>query len=197
MFENNFFLLLGMIFPLVFSAGPVNIALVSFGGKFGLLKSIPFILGVNLIIFIQSVAVGFGAGAFIERYPGIFQYFKYAGSMYLIYLALKLINSSRANTKETSKAPSFFDGIILQSLNIKVITVIIVIFSQFLKTNTNQTIQVFIIAMAFVFVTTLAMLTWTSSGSFLMRFFDSDKSVKLQGYFFGSMLIAVAIWMHS
>lgn len=196
MFEHSFFLWFAMLFPLIFSAGPANITMASFGGRFGLYKLIPFILGINLIVLIQTASIGFGAEILLEKYPIVFKYLKYIGSIYLIYLAVKLIKSSKTNTnKATSLIPSFFDGVILQSLNVKVITITTIMFSQFLNTSINQTVQIIMLSIGMTAMTTVATITWAFTGAVLMEVFISDKSVKLQGYFFGTMLIIVAIWM--
>ena len=196
MFESKFFLWLGMIFPLVFSAGPANIAMASLGGQFGLGKSMPFILGINLIVLLEAFAIGLGIGDFIKNYPVLFKYIKYAGSLYLIYLAYKLFYLSQANSKESKlNPPSFFDGVILQLLNIKVMTVIFVMFSQFLDINSNQILQVSILSFGISILTTCATISWAFVGASLSQKFMSKKSVKFQGYIFGTMLICVALWM--
>ena len=67
--ENRFLLWFGMMFPLIFSAGPANVTMASLGARFGFLKSLPFISGINLIVLLHALMIGFGAGAFIGKYP--------------------------------------------------------------------------------------------------------------------------------
>ena len=196
MFESNFFLWLGMMFPLIFSAGPANVTMASLGARFGFLKSMPFILGVNLIVLIHALLIGFGAGAILEKYPGLFRYLQYAGSAYLIYLATKFFRMKKAEAGELSdNAPNFIDGVILQLLNMKVVTVTVVMFSQFLDAGSGQISRVILLSIGLAALTSGATMTWACGGAWLTRTFASEKSVKLQGYIFGGMLIAVSIWM--
>ena len=64
MVENKFFLWFGMMFPLIFSAGPANVTMASLGARFGFFKSLPFISGINLIVLLHAVLIGLGAGPF-------------------------------------------------------------------------------------------------------------------------------------
>ena len=196
MTENMFFPWLGMMFPLLFSAGPANITMASLGARFGFYKSLPFILGINLIVLLHALLIGFGAGAFMEKYPQIFRYLQYGGSIYLLYLAVKLFRSSRLDVKKLAdSAPNFMDGIILQLLNMKVVTVTMVMFAQFMNTDINKTHQIFLLSFGIFSLTTGATMTWAAGGAWLTRKFASEKSVKLQGYIFGGMLVGVSIWM--
>ena len=196
MYEDKFFLWFGMMFPLIFSAGPANVTMASLGARFGLLKSLPFIFGINLIVLLHALVIGFGAGKFIVKYPEIFRYLQYIGSLYLIYLAFKFFKFSRLKAKEISKnAPTFVDGIILQMFNMKVVTVTMVMFTQFMDKDSSQLSKIIILSAGLAFLTICATMTWAAAGSWLTRTFASESSYKLQGYFFGSMLICVSVWM--
>ena len=196
MFDNKFFLWFAMMFPLLFSAGPANVTMASLGARFGFLKSLPFISGINLIVLLHALLIGFGAGAFLDNYPGLFKYLQYAGALYLIYLASKFYRSSRPDLKRISDSvPNFFDGIILQLLNMKVVTVTMIMFSQFLDADADQISQVIVLSFGLASMTTGATMAWAAGSSWLTRKFASEKSVRLQGYIFGTMLIGVSVWM--
>ncbi|WP_279615079.1 LysE family translocator [Desulfospira joergensenii] len=182
--------------PLIFSAGPANVTMASLGARFGFLKSLPFISGINLIVLAHALLIGFGAGTFLENYPGLFRYLQYAGSAYLLYLASKFFRSSKLKAREISDTvPNFVDGIILQLLNMKVVTVTMVMFSQFLDAGLEQVSQITMLSVGLASLTTGATMTWAAGGAGLTRIFASKKSVRLQGYIFGSMLICVSVWM--
>ncbi len=196
MVENTFFLWFVMMFPLIFSAGPANVTMASLGARFGFLKSLPFICGINLIVLLHALLIGLGAGTFLKKYPGLFQYLQYAGSAYLIYLAFKFFRSSRPDINGIEdNVPNFLDGIILQLLNMKVVSVTIVMFSQFLDADSRQMPQVMLLSLGLASLTTGATIAWTAGGAWLTRTFASETSVRSQGYIFGSMLVGVSIWM--
>lgn len=197
MFESQFFLWFGMMFPLVFSAGPANVTMASLGARFGFLKSLPFITGINLIVLLHALLIGFGAGRFLEEYPGMFRYLQYAGSAYLIYLAFKFYKPRPSGTGESpmESVPGFFDGIILQLLNVKVITVTMVMFSQFLNTDSGQLSRIMMLSFGLASLTTGATMAWAAGGAWLTQKFAFEASIRWQGYIFGSMLIGISVWM--
>ena len=196
MVEDKFFLWFGMMFPLIFSAGPANITMASLGARFGFLKSLPFIAGINLIVLVQALLIGFGAGRFLDQYPGVFEYLQITGALYLIYLASKFFRSlTPAAGKASDHVPSFLDGVVLQMLNMKVVAVTMVMFSQFLESGPGQLLQVGLLSLGLGTLTSCATMTWAAGGTWLTRFFASEQSVRVQGYIFGSMLIGVSVWM--
>ncbi len=196
MLESKFMLWIGMMFPLVFSAGPANVTMASMGARFGVFKSLPFISGINLIVLLHAVVIGFGAGTFLEMYPDVFKYLQYGGSVYLIYLATKFYKSSRPNVKKLpDNIPNFMDGVVLQLLNMKVVAVTVVMFSQFLDVDSGQLSQVLTLSLGIALLTTGATISWAAGGAWLIKKFASEDSARLQGYIFGTMLVAVSVWM--
>ncbi len=51
-----------VMFPLVISPGPANVMFAASGAKFGIKKSIPLMIGIDLIFVVQSILIGFGLG---------------------------------------------------------------------------------------------------------------------------------------
>ncbi|MBG0774960.1 MAG: LysE family translocator [Desulfovibrionaceae bacterium] len=196
MLENKFLLWFAMIFPLVFSAGPANVTMASLGARFGFARTLPFIVGINLIVLLQSLLIGFGAGAVLQRYPAVYRYLQYGGALYLLYLASKFLRASRVATGGVAdNAPCFTDGVILQLLNMKVVTVMMVMFSKFIDTRSSQVSQVILLSVGLTSLTGGATMTWAVCGAWLTRLFASKRNVRLQGYVFGGMLVGVAVWM--
>lgn len=196
MLEGTFFLWFGMMFPLIFSAGPANITMASLGARFGFRRSLAFIAGINVIVLVHALLIGLGAGHFLKLYPGVFHYLQMAGALYLLYLASKFFRSPKPSAgKVSDRVPSFLDGVVLQMLNMKVVAVTMVMFSQFLEAGSGQLLRVGLLSLGLAALTSGATLTWAAGGAWLTRTFASEKSVRVQGYLFGSMLIGVSVWM--
>ncbi|MDM9560393.1 MULTISPECIES: LysE family translocator [Bordetella] len=92
--DGQMWVLLGplALFALVSSItpGPNNIMLASSGLTFGFRRTIPHMLGVNLGFTLMLVLVGVGLGAAFEQFPWLYTVLKYAGALYLLYLAWKI-----------------------------------------------------------------------------------------------------------
>ena len=78
--------------------GPNNIMLMSSGLNFGFRRTIPHMIGVPLGFAFMVISVGLGIGSVFLTWPAIFPILKYAGAMYLIYLAWNIANSGSLNT---------------------------------------------------------------------------------------------------
>lgn len=193
--EGKIFLWFWTMFPLVFSAGPANITLAAFGVRFGLLKSLSFIAGVNIIVLLQTVLVGFGLNRFLGNYPEFFNLLQIAGAAYLVYMAFKFFKSKQISSTYIDEIPTFRDGVVLQLLNMKGLVMITVMFSQFLDKDIMQLLQVSILSIGLLALTTVAMILWTIGGEWLIGRFSSQANERLLGYVFGSMLLGVAVWM--
>ena len=67
----------GVVFPLIFSPGPANIVFALSGAKQGVRKSMPLLLGVDLVYILCSLIIGFGLGVMVsdingDLYPDIY-----------------------------------------------------------------------------------------------------------------------------
>ncbi|WP_461534764.1 LysE family translocator [Spongorhabdus nitratireducens] len=197
MLESKFVLWFGMMFPLIFSAGPANVAMAALSAKQGFFRLVPFLSGINLTVFVQAVLIGSGAGVLLGAYPRFFYFLQYLGSIYLIYLAYKIISQPLSGEVNESSDTSlgFLDGIILESLNVKLISVTIVMFSKFLDSTSTQLFQVLLLSLGIAVLTTGATVSWALGGSWLQRKFASEQSERIQRYVFGGMLICVSLWM--
>ena len=68
---NYVILFLSLMFPLVFSPGPANIVFAMSGMNQGFKKSIPLLLGINLVFIAYSIIIGVGLSAFFQKFPNI------------------------------------------------------------------------------------------------------------------------------
>ncbi len=80
--------------PLAISPGPANVLFAASGSSFGVRGSLPFWLGTNITCIIQSLAIGFGLGYIITKYPPITELLKYIGVSVLLYLAYRFFKLS-------------------------------------------------------------------------------------------------------
>lgn len=81
-----------VVFCLVtlFTPGPNNLMLMTSGLNFGFRQGMPHLLGVVLGFTLMVLIVGFGLGAIFEAWPLLYVVLKYAGAVYLLYLAWEI-----------------------------------------------------------------------------------------------------------
>jgi threonine/homoserine/homoserine lactone efflux protein len=184
------------LFPLAYSPGPGNIFFAAVGARAGTYASIPASLGYHVATWIVTVAVGFGFASFVVRFPLAFSIIKYAGSVYVLWLAWKFFNAGTAQTNTESKSASFTDGAVLLILNPKAYMIIALMFTQFLPPEaTNFTQLVLYITTVFTLNNMLAFFLWTILGDALSRLFRRERQARAINVVFAISLTAIAIWM--
>ena len=182
------------IIPLTISPGPANTMFAATGARFGLKNTLPLWMGINLVCISISLLVGFGIGEVLFDYPIIQLILKYLASVFMIYLAIKFFKSAKMEKSE-AKAPAFMDGVVLQLFNFKFLFIPVIMFSQFLNPEKVVWTQVLFLTLALNVVNMSGHILWITAGDIITRKFNSEKAYKIQGYFFGFVLILVAVWM--
>jgi threonine/homoserine/homoserine lactone efflux protein len=100
--------------------GPNNAMLAASGLTFGLRRSLPHLLGVNLGFTAMVVLVGLGLGGLFTRLPVLYEALKYAGSAYLLWLAWKIAASGPLRDGTERGSPfTFIQAVLFQWVNPK------------------------------------------------------------------------------
>lgn len=92
---NAFLALLVYAFVTSITPGPNNLMLLASGVNFGILRTVPHMLGISIGFLVLLLAVGFGLGAVLTAFPVLHMALKIAGAAYLLYLAWKIGMSAR------------------------------------------------------------------------------------------------------
>lgn len=115
----------GVYFVAVASPGPGIAALVARSLSSGFRRSLPFIAGIAAGDLVWFSASALGLSVLMEHFHGLFVAIKYAGCLYLLWLALKLWTAPAAPPAESPAARGeglrlFFGGLALTLGNPKV-----------------------------------------------------------------------------
>ena len=95
-------------FVAAFTPGPNNVVASYSGFNFGIMKTIPHILGVTLGFSFMVFCLIVGLINVFKLYPLIQEILKYLGTLFLIYLAYKISFSNSSTTKEENENPVKF-----------------------------------------------------------------------------------------
>jgi threonine/homoserine/homoserine lactone efflux protein len=94
-----------------FTPGPNNIMLLSSGLTYGFRPTIPHIVGITVGYAFMVGAVGLGLGTIFIAYPVLQTILKYAGVVYLIYLAAAIAMSGPVSAdQDNRRGPMTFWG---------------------------------------------------------------------------------------
>ena len=171
------------------SPGPNNIVASYSGFNFGIIKTIPHMLGVVFGFTTLVTIMNFGLINIFHKYPIIQEILKYTGSFFLIYLAYK-ISFSKSSSEDTKKNPvKFIETFFFQFINPKSVIVSVITVSTYVDKGQDFLFYSFwVIGVAFFFAI-ISINFWTLVGKFLRRFATNDKFIKRFNYVMSFLLL--------
>ena len=163
MFPLNYFLFLQIILFLFITPGTPRIVIISYSMNYGVNKCVWTALGDITANFIQATLVIFVLGTFFSDNPNFLNFFKWAGVIYLFYLAYDVYKSTpnSVNSKTTTSKSlfSFFkDGFLVAGTSPKAWLFFPLIFPQFIDFNANYVAQFFILITTYIFLDFLSLI---------------------------------------
>ncbi|MBN4081125.1 LysE family translocator [Caldithrix abyssi] len=183
---------LALLLPLTLSPGPATIALAGLAMNKGIFHSLPFYFGLVISSFIIIIASGMGLNEIFLTNPVVYKTIRFAGILYIFYLALKFIGVKPSSFQIKGSEYKLYDGMLLTALNPKFYVMVTVTFSQFLKPEQNS---VWILTFGFVSVITISLFVWLAIGASLKSLLKSEKALRIQSVIFGLLLLSVALFM--
>jgi len=183
------------------SPGAGAVVSINYGLKYGLKKSYPAILGLQVGYLIQTFIVVIGLGAIIAKSVFLFNIIKWIGVAYLVYLGLSKIfekiepitQSEQIESYNSKKA--FISAILINLTNIKATVFLVAFIPQFLEPNSSLWVQFFIIGITLSLVDIFVMTGYSSLASKLSFLIKDVKAIKIQNRITGAFLIIAAILM--
>ena len=150
MFPENYFIYIQLIMFYFITPGPPRVVIVSNTINYGLKKSVWTALGDISANFVQATLVTFVIGSLLIDNPNIFVYFKWAGILYLLYLAYETFVSkiNKVDIKNKilkSNLAMYRDGFIVAGLSPKALVFFGTIFLTFINFEGNVISQFLIL----------------------------------------------------
>ena len=155
MFPSDFLIFLQIILFLFITPGLPRVVIVSHTLNYGLRRSVWTAFGDVSANIIQGILVVFIIGSFLSDNPQVLNYLKWAGILYIVYLAydtytakISSINSKQQSSKSTF---SFYkDGFMVAGLSPKAIIFFGTIFSSFINYDSHIISQFIILMITYV-----------------------------------------------
>jgi threonine/homoserine/homoserine lactone efflux protein len=178
---------------MLFTPGPNNIMLMSSGLNFGFGRTLPHMLGVSIGFGLMVFLVGIGLGAIFKIYPALYTVLKYAGAVYLLYLAVVIGTSGRVEEgKKKSRPMTFVEGAAFQWINAKGWIIALGAITTY-AALTRFPANVILISALFVAIGTVSSATWAAFGSGLRRFLKDPRHVRAFNVVMALLLVASLI----
>ena len=155
MFPSDYLIFLQIILFLFITPGLPRVVIVSHTLNYGLKKSVWTAVGDVSANIIQGILVVFLIGSFLSDNPEILYYLKWAGILYIVYLAYDTytakISSINSGEQSTKSILSFYrDGFMVAGLSPKAIIFFGTIFSSFINFESDVFSQFIILMITYV-----------------------------------------------
>lgn len=109
----------GFALAMSVSPGPVNIITLTSGLNNGIGRTLPFVSGATVGFTALLALIGVGLSGLIQAYPVALDGLKYAGTAFILYMAVKMIRADPGVSLIERARPRFVEGVLLQWLNPK------------------------------------------------------------------------------
>ena len=165
MFPSDYLIYLQIILFLFITPGLPRVVIVSHTLNYGLKRSIWTAVGDVTANTIQGILVVFLIGSFLSNNPQILYYLKWAGILYIVYLAYDTytakISSINSREQSTKSILSFYkDGFMVAGLSPKAIIFFGTIFSSFINFESNVFSQFIILMITYVVLDFLTLMIY-------------------------------------
>ncbi len=170
-------------FVMSITPGPNNLMLMASGANFGVLRTIPHMLGVGIGFTLMIVLVGAGIIQIFDRFPTSYTILKIASVGYLTYLAWKLATAAPTATTsnaqtENTKPLSFIQAALFQWVNPKAWAMALTAVSVY-TVPTAPVLSLLLVAMIFGMINLPSVSAWTLAGSQLRRFLSDPVKLRI------------------
>ena len=164
--------LLGFVVFMVGTPGPANLVVMIAGARFGVRRSVGFILGLVSGKIALNFFIGFGVGVILAEMPIWKTAFGYASAGYMIYLALRSWPSDSQGHMAALDQPAsftFWDGIIVHPLNPKAWVMSILAWGEFAPALGAFSVQLPVVLLTFASCQLVLHSMWCWLGEFIGR----------------------------
>ena len=182
MFPLNYILFLQIVIFLFITPGTPRIVIISHSMNYGVKRCIWTALGDVSANIVQGTLLIFVLGSFFLNNPDFLNTLKWAGVLYLFYLAYDVYKTEPGNPDEkniTKKSLfSFYrDGFIVAGTSPKAWAFFPLIFPQFIDFNSNYLIQFLILITTYVVLDFLSLMAYAIAANKLIIWIKANPKV--------------------
>lgn len=180
-------------FSSTITPGPNNLMMLSSGVNYGVRASLPHFVGICLGFPAMVLVVGLGFDVVFQQLPWLHPLIKWAGIVYLLYLAYAIATTAPRQLQGTDRHPmTFLQAAAFQWVNGKawiMASGAIAAFSQ----SAAMTESVVAITLAFLLVAFPCVGLWLTSGAYLRQHLESEQAQRWFNRSMGALLVASVV----
>ena len=179
-----------------FTPGPNTTLSTALAANYGLKRALTFVCAVPIgwgLLF--SLCAG-GVGALVLAVPGLRLAIQVLGVGYLLWLAMKLARSSKLTSVDESKLQvTFFQGVMLQFLNIKAWMLALTVVAGWMAGRPDVGARFAVILPVMLVFGFASNLAYATMGSMLRNWLQQGRRLQWFNRIMAAVLVVTAAWM--
>ena len=182
MLPLEYFLFLQIVLFLFITPGTPRVVIISYSMNYGIKSCIWTALGDVTANLVQGPLVIFVIGSFFLDNPNFLNILKWAGILYLFYLAYDVYKTkpkdpNSKNINEKSIFSFYRDGFLVAGTSPKAWAFFPLIFPQFIDFNSNYVIQFLILITTYVFLDFLSLIAYAVTANRLIVWIKANPKI--------------------
>lgn len=173
--------------------GPSVILTVAHSISFGWKSGIATVAGATVGIAVQLIIAAIGLTSLLNIVAGAFEWLRWAGAVYLVYLGVKQWRSAsepmEITTSEVSRKNLFVQGVVITILNPKSLVFIAAFLPQFIDITRPLGVQFLLIVPTFLFITFTVTSVWALVAGSAREFLRSPRAIKTVSRTSGGLMV--------
>ncbi|PZR38907.1 LysE family translocator [Paraburkholderia fungorum] len=176
------------------SPGPVNVVALSAGAQHGFNASMRHVTGATVGFTLLLLLIGLGLHELLAYFPNLIDIVKWAGIGFLLYMAYKLaVDDGKLGADKPTRGPSFAYGAAMQWLNPKAWLASLAGMGAYAADGDGRLVWQFTVV--YFVVCYLSIASWAYAGTFLRRYLQEPKRVRLFNRTMATLLAASALYL--
>lgn len=189
----EFIPLAGFAAATLFTPGPNNMMLTASGANFGFRRTLPHMVGINCGFPSMLLLCGLGLAQFLELYPETFDYLRWIGAAFLLYLAYRIATAKGMAKAGDGKPLRFHEAFLFQYVNPKAWSMALGATSTFIPSPEDAAFAAPLIALTFMVLGYGSASTWTLFGTAIGRVLTSGERLRWFNLAMGALLAACVL----
>ncbi len=182
------------------SPGPNNLLLMRSGAAFGVRRTVPQILGIEIGFVILMIACWLGVGALVLAAPSVMIALRWLCFAYLLWLAWLILRDSgsgaaRAAPASRARPMSIVESTIFQAINPKAWMLAMASVSGFTAGVAPTVTDITLATLLLILVGTPCMFIWAAWGALLERALQTPRAKRVFGVSMSALVVLSALWM--
>jgi threonine/homoserine/homoserine lactone efflux protein len=186
-------------FIIEMTPGPNMAYLAVLGVSRGRLAGFSAVLGVAFGLALLGIAVGLGGGSLVLNNRVVYESLRWAGALYLCWLAFDSWREARKPIEAVPVSPSHFihfrRGFVTNLLNPKAALFFIAVLPEFTQGPAPSARELALLVSVYVGIATLVHGLIVVLAGGLQMFFAAPQRRKMAGNIFAVLLLGIAVWL--